>query len=287
MVTQAPLTLTGYERRYRRAVLDLLFKTYQSHIHLDWHETELWLDTQDVPMRLAWQGRKLAGILAVSRPLNDTCWIRLAAVDDPLPAPDILQPLWKDLQEELRTMNIRQVALLISRRWIDTFLPDLGFRYLEDVVTLQRAGGDIPEVNAAGVTIRVADMFDLDVITVVDQSAFGPPWQLAQGEVHQAMRIASSCTVALRESQVVGYQITTLYRDTAHLARLAVLPDQQGMGIGAVLLEDMLVRFQRRGIWMTTVNTQASNTRSQRLYARFGFERNGYDLPVWVQDVSP
>jgi RimJ/RimL family protein N-acetyltransferase len=35
-----------------------------------------------------------------------------------------------------------------------------------------------------------------------------------------------------------------------------------------------------------TVNTQASNHRSQRLYLRYGFERNGYDLGVWQAHLS-
>jgi hypothetical protein len=35
----------------------------------------------------------------------------------------------------------------------------------------------------------------------------------------------------------------------------------------------------------TTVNTQESNVRSQHLYTRFGFARNGYDLPVWMADI--
>jgi hypothetical protein len=43
----------------------------------------------------------------------------------------------------------------------------------------------------------------------------------------------------------------------------------------------MITRFQRRNIQTITVNTQASNARSQQLYVRFNFLQNGYDLPVW------
>ena len=51
------------------------------------------------------------------------------------------------------------------------------------------------------------------------------------------------------------------------------------------LLIDLLSRFERRGVLSMTVNTQASNTRSQRLYTGFGFERTGYDLPVWMVEI--
>ena len=82
-------------------------------------------------------------------------------------------------------------------------------------------------------------------------------------------------------TQIIGYQVCTLYRDGAHLARLAVHPGYQGRGIGSVLLNDVLRRFFKRRVYTMTVNTQVSNHRSQHLYQRYGFERNGYDLPVW------
>jgi ribosomal protein S18 acetylase RimI-like enzyme len=65
---------------------------------------------------------------------------------------------------------------------------------------------------------------------------------------------------------------------------LAVLPDMQGKRIGAVLLDNLISKFNRRGVRSLTVNTQQSNIRSQRLYARYGFHRNGFDLPIWQWD---
>jgi RimJ/RimL family protein N-acetyltransferase len=35
-----------------------------------------------------------------------------------------------------------------------------------------------------------------------------------------------------------------------------------------------------------SVNTQAHNLASQRLYRHFGFRRNGYDPPVWSLDIE-
>ena len=87
--------------------------------------------------------------------------------------------------------------------------------------------------------------------------------------------------MAVQNDAIIGYQISTVYRDGAHLARLAVDPAVQGQGVGKALLADTLRRFFRRGVYSMTVNTQASNGRSQRLYHQFNFERNGNDLPVW------
>ena len=100
-------------------------------------------------------------------------------------------------------------------------------------------------------------------------------------DLRQAYRIASSCTVAVKDERILGFQVSTFFFDGAHLARLAVHPSTQGQGIGGALLGDLLERYTRRGIQMMTVNTQESNHQSRRLYERFGFEPNGYDLPYW------
>ena len=47
----------------------------------------------------------------------------------------------------------------------------------------------------------------------------------------------------------------------------------------------MLRFFQQRGISLITVNTQADNLRSQRLYHRLGFEVLGPSAPVWTLDL--
>jgi ribosomal protein S18 acetylase RimI-like enzyme len=104
-------------------------------------------------------------------------------------------------------------------------------------------------------------------------------------EIRQSERLASPLTVATLSGEIVGYQLATHYYDEAHLARLAVLPQHQGQGVGAALIYDLIERFSRRGIYSITVNTQLTNIHSQRLYHRLGFERTGYDLPVWTLDL--
>jgi [ribosomal protein S18]-alanine N-acetyltransferase len=281
----APLTITPYQRRYLRQVHELLFHSQSVHTHLDWHETDQWLDTQQVPMRLAWQNGRLTGLIAMSNPLNGTCWIRLAAVQDYVNQATVLQALWDDIIIELRAQGVHLVALLAVRDWITDHVAELGFHYVEDIITLARAGQNIPEPRPHQLTLRAAEPYDLETMARVDQTAFIPPWQLAPDELRQAYRISSSCTVALHEGKLVGYQLSTLYFDGAHLARLAVLPHMQGRGIGGVLLGDTLARFFRRGVYSMTLNTQASNLQSQRLYRRFGFRPNGYDLPYWSTTI--
>jgi ribosomal-protein-alanine N-acetyltransferase len=277
-----PLTITAYKPRYRHDVRDLLFRSYRAHTHLDWHDTDHWLDTTDAPMRLAWSAGQLVGMIALSEPLNGTCWVRLLGIHDNVEPNGVLSMLWQPLVEELREQGVEQVALLVLRDWVVRHLDALGFHFVEDIVTLRRANRMLPTTPPLPVPIQTVSSADLEAILRIDHEAFDPPWQLTFDELRQAQRIAAFSTVATLDQKIIGYQLSTLYFDGAHLARLAVLPGLQGQGIGAALLDDLLRRLHRRGVYSTTVNTQASNVRSQRLYGRYGFVRNGYDLPMWL-----
>jgi ribosomal-protein-alanine N-acetyltransferase len=118
----------------------------------------------------------------------------------------------------------------------------------------------------------------------VDHAAFSPLWQLSYSDLFHAQRIATRCTLAVKHDRIIGYQLSTMYRQTGHLARLAVLPEHQGTGVGAALLDNLIRYFIGRSVRTLTVNTQGTNTRSQRLYTRSGFRRNGYDLAVWTSE---
>src|SRR5436189_6183391 len=100
-MTQMTLAVTSFEPRHRQAVDDLIFRNFQVHTHLDWHEIDEWLLKQETPVRLAWQDRKLVGVLAASNMLNRTCWIRVAAVNDSAPTQTIVRALWDNLAPEL------------------------------------------------------------------------------------------------------------------------------------------------------------------------------------------
>ncbi len=282
------LTVTPYQRRNRHAVRDLIFRSYRTHTHLDWHETDQWLEEGErYPMRLVWQNQRLQGVLATSEPLDGTCWVRIAALTDHGDPQPTMRLLWSSLTADLRARGVRTVALLLIRNWLAAYMTALGFTFSEEIITFRRPPAMIPAtVPPEDVRIRLTEPRDLPTLITVDHAAFAPLWQMENNEIRQAERISAACTVAEVGTEMVGYQLSTLYFDGAHLARLAVVPKLQGNGIARALLADVLQRFERRGVRAMTVNTQASNLRSQRLYTGFGFERNGYDLPVWIAHLD-
>lgn len=253
--------------------------------HLDWHDAPHWLETNQGIVRLAWSDDKVVAAMAASRPLHGTSWLRLIAVGNSIPAEAALPVLWEQVAYTLRAHDCHTVLVLVAEQWLADHVEAMGFAFHEEIITLQRKGRLLPKPRPSPVTIHPAERSDADGILAVDHLAFSPPWQMICEELHQAMRIAYTCTIARQDGAIVGYQLSTRHRSDGHLARLAVNPQLQGLGVGSALLHDLIERLNKRGVNGLTVNTQRSNVRSQRVYTHYGFLATGYDLPVWSQQL--
>jgi len=279
------INVVQFARHQRRAVQQLIGRADSVHTHLDWFETEHWLEDTPPLAWVAYQGTRVIGFLGLSLPLDGASWVRLAVVDDGYAPEAVLGRLWQRAADALPAHDVKRVALLVINAWVAPYFETFGFRRFDEVITMRRASRDIPDATAHAFQVRPLLPNELATIIDVDQAAFTSPWHMSADEIRQAARMAASVTVATDDSRVVGYQLSTLYFDGAHLARLAVLPTFQGQGVGKTLLHDLVLRFAQRGVYAFTVNTQETNIQSQRLYSHFAFKRNGYDLPVYVYDV--
>ena len=281
------ITVTSFERQHEQAVDNLLFYAHHLHTHIDWHEPLDWMSRFEPPVRLAWRGEKLAGLMAASTPINGTAWLRIAALADFDSGHTIFDSLWNSMAAVLRDLQVAKLYVLLTRPWIKKYLRPLDFAFAEEVITFQHNSTSLPRLQRPDVDVRRITPADIPQILALDHEAFAPPWQMSVEDVRQALRTATICTTAEQDQRIVGYQFSTVYRNGAHLARLAVAPQQQGQGIGKLLLHHVLEHFSRRQITTMTVNTQESNHRSQQLYRHFGFYRNGYDLSVWSITLQP
>lgn len=285
-MTSATLDIRELVTADLRAVERLLYDCYRLHTHLDWYEAMDWLHQSSGPLRLAWQNNRLAGLMAASSPLNGSAWLRIVALADSAPLHGVIDALWDALLPELRAAGIRSLSVLMMRDWIEPTLRHLRFRYVEDVVSMERHVARLPDAQPHRAQLRPILAADLPAISAVDHLAFDTPWQMAPEDLREALQVASIFTLAELDGETLGYQISTQYGDSGHLARLAVAPAHQGQGVGSLLVHDVLRQFLSRGISSMSVNTQAHNLTSQRLYRSFGFRRNGYDPPVWTFNLD-
>lgn len=280
------IQIVPYARRFRHDLLRLVDDpTTWIHTHLDWHSVEDWIAEVNVPIYLAVQNRRLVGAIATTPPLSGVAWLRFIGLRTEIPDRDsgasIFAMLWQALRLRLIAHGCTELASLALDDWVSDLLAEHGFAHIEDIITLQRSGFDFPKSLRPDLCIRHASADEAAIAAAIDRAAFLPLWAMHESSVRQAARSAASFTFAEQDGRALGYQISTLHGDSIHLGRLAVLPEAQGSGVGGALLSELLESFIRRGVLLASVNTQASNLRSRRLYERYGFTYSGSNIPCW------
>lgn len=288
MAVQASQILTTVDQNQ---VIMLLRRAWRYHMHLDWRSFEQWLSDPALCCRVLYDhgsARALAGATLTnptSRSKGHVAWLRFL-VPDQSGDKYALDDLWQDLRADLAARNVRQVGILIMDTWVTQAVARWGFTPLNEVVTLRRVSGYLPPPPEPPYALReVAAEADLSRVVAIDRQAFDPLWQYSLDTLRVAQQEAVTFSLLERDGQPLGYQLSTQHMGTGHLARLAVLPSEQGKGLGAMLIGGMLRFMQQRGIHTVTVNTQSDNTRSQRLYRQLGFETIGDGVPVWTLDL--
>jgi ribosomal protein S18 acetylase RimI-like enzyme len=136
--------------------------------------------------------------------------------------------------------------------------------------------------------IRPATTADVIRLAEIERAAFDPLWRHSQRGLLMAFREAISFDVAEVDGRIVGFQYSVGGQDglSAHLVRLTVDPEVQGRGVGSGLLRAALSGYGRMGAERVTLNTQADNHASHRLYERFGFQRLVGRADVWALDLG-
>jgi ribosomal protein S18 acetylase RimI-like enzyme len=265
----------------RQKISNLLHFELRVHRHLDWRTPLEWLGSSPFLVGEA-QGR-LVGALACPVDPEGVAWLQLFVASSGRPVEDIWQPLWSKALSVLEPQRGLILAAIPMHDWLITLLKQDGFTLANEVVVLQW-GYDQPLERFEGlpVTIRPMQPEELEQVWRVDAGAFKVLWQNSLPSLELAYQQSSIATVAEDETGIIGYQISTTSSMGGHLARLAVLPVSQGRRIGYALVNDLLRQFVYRGIFHVTVNTQADNHASLRLYEKVGFQRTGESYPVYV-----
>jgi ribosomal-protein-alanine N-acetyltransferase len=127
---------------------------------------------------------------------------------------------------------------------------------------------------------------DLEQVAQVDRESFDPIWQNTEEDLAIAYRQSVASTIIEYENKIVGYQLSTLTHMGYHLARLAVVPNYRGKGLGKWLILNLIGQAYDNGKFHITVNTQADNTISLLLYKKTGFVESGEMYPVYMQNIG-
>ncbi len=277
------------------AVQKLLRNGVYVHIHIDWRLPGEWLDRPGFvvceragldeaagknSLRESGYAAEIIGCMAVAAEPLPAAWVRVAAVDSVAgfaQAEAMFAAVLDDLDP-----NINEIAWFLTDYWPLHWLERLGFVPVANVIGYRKEGLAVPSYSAPdGLSIRPLLMEDIPALEAIEAATFEPRWRHSGDDLFLAWRHSISYTVAVLNGEPVAFQFSTGGNGNAHLSRMTVHPDHQGEGIGAALLANALENYRLQNISTVTLNTQADNRPSQRLYERFGFEPTGHSYPVW------
>lgn len=187
----------------------------------------------------------------------------------------------------LKTKQIPQLFSLATSDWFERLLKRSVFRPINQIISLNcQKIQDTVVHPPKDVQIRPMRLADIPELESLDELCFRPPWQLNQSSLEKSYIKGTNSSVASQAGRLVGYQITDNIFDHLHLARIAVHLDLQNQGIAHQLITEMINFFKDYNIQTYSVNTQADNFASLRLYHSFGFKEEGRPTPVYLFEIN-
>jgi ribosomal protein S18 acetylase RimI-like enzyme len=269
----------------QRQISRLIQNNTHLHRHLDWRSPVEWLGTP--PFFLLEDQNSIRAVMGCPPDPPRIAWLRLFACAEAATLGEDWEALLAATRAYLASRGEHLLAAICLQDWLAERLRASGLDSHQSIVMLEAEHArPQPVVLPAGVSLRPMMYYDLPAVAQVDASAFELLWQNTLEALQLAFRQAILASVVETEGRMVGYQLSTRNPFGAHLARLAVSPEFQHLGLGRALVCDLLEQAEKRGMLRLTVNTQSDNGASLRLYRALGFRETGERYPVYIQPLG-
>lgn len=116
---------------------------------------------------------------------------------------------------------------------------------------------------------------DISEVMRVECASFATPWTRAMF-MEEIKRQGRSYSLVARQNEqnkkVVGYIITRIIVDEAHIINIAVDPQHRRKGIAKALMSKTLDYAKSINVKRATLEVRVSNIGAQKLYEKFGFK---------------
>ena len=254
------------------------------HRHLDWIPLLDWIDS--IPFLKYYSNDTLQAIFVCPPDPPGVAWIKCFACNQGKESSLIFRLLITHVIKVLQP-QINHIYALGLNDWFINILQNNDFEKFQDVIVLKYNGKPLEKSLSHQVLIRPMELVDTEHVTQIDQRSFEPIWAISQIGLKSAFFQAEHTSVAEIDGKIIGYQLSTASHFSAHLARVAVLPEWRQEDIGYQLVREMIEYFLKRGINEITVNTQDSNRASLSLYNKIGFIPTGDRFPIFRTSLAP
>jgi ribosomal-protein-alanine N-acetyltransferase len=267
----------------RMQIANLIYFEPHVHRHLDWRAPLDWLGQSEYWV-LEQFGSIVAALACPPDPEN-VAWLRLFAHSSALSQAEAWSKLWETAQAALQGRGLT-VAAITTSDWLSALLMESGFRGDQQIVVLEHNLSPFREAPLSPeIRLRPISEADLPAVAVVDAAGFHPLWRNSLDTLRCGLEQAGFATLAEKNGEILGYQISTRSSFGVHLARLAVLPQQQRSGLGYLLVQDLLRQTRAAELSRLTVNTQNDNQASLALYQKIGFRLTGECYTVFIHPL--
>lgn len=183
---------------------------------------------------------------------------------------------WTMLGPVLRP-DVRTIARLALQMWRGGggIAPELAAPlYVRDKVaftTHERRHGAGGNPKAPELPVQYVQMLEehLDDVASIEQSVQSFPW--TRGNFADGLQAGYSAWVARQAGRTIGFCMTMLAPDVAHVLVIAVSPDSQKKGVGAELLRICEREAASRGLPAVVLEVRPSNKNALAFYRHQGF----------------
>lgn len=118
-------------------------------------------------------------------------------------------------------------------------------------------------------------MADLTAVAAIDHLSFPTPARPGLYEHEIADNTLAYYQVLCHDNQVIGYAGYWLIGDEVHISTIASHPEWRGLGLGELLLLNLLVLAYTHPANIVTLEVRQSNYSAQQLYLKYQFEMVG------------
>jgi len=147
--------------------------------------------------------------------------------------------------------------------------------------------------NADVETMEITPDFVEDICEI-ERESFSEPYPSYILAV-MARETPETFLVAILESKVVGYVLTSLNEDEGHVLSIAIRRGFRRRGIGSRLMAEIFQVLRRKGIRRIRLEVRLSNREAKQFYEQLGFKekdlirayyRDGEDAVNMVRELS-
>ncbi|WP_434282700.1 ribosomal protein S18-alanine N-acetyltransferase [Clostridium botulinum] len=131
-------------------------------------------------------------------------------------------------------------------------------------------------MNKKDIIVLPFSLEHIDGVMEIDNLSFSVPWSRNSYETELKNKFAKYIVVLNKETnKVLGFSGMWLIIDECHITNIAVHPNYRGLGIGNILMNEIIDICKEHNITGITLEVRESNTAAKNLYYKYGFKDSG------------